>query len=77
MNVDNDLLRVSVEAVAGASLKCVLCLCPSAERHRRETKGMRCLHWWAFNRVCWSTNCLPPTLNELPDYIMVMLAELD
>ena len=27
MNVDNELLRVSVEAVAGAALKCVLCLC--------------------------------------------------
>ena len=27
MNVDNELLRVSVEAVADASLKCVLCLC--------------------------------------------------
>ena len=37
MNVDNELLRVSVEAVAGAALKCVLCLCPSAERHRRES----------------------------------------
>ena len=27
MNVDNELLRVSVVAVADASLKCVLCLC--------------------------------------------------
>ena len=27
MNVDNELLRVSVEAVAVAALKCVLCLC--------------------------------------------------
>ena len=40
MSVDNELLRVSVEAVAGAALKCVLCLCLSAERHHRETQGI-------------------------------------
>ena len=27
MSMDHELLRVSVEAVAGAALKCVLCLC--------------------------------------------------
>ena len=27
MSVDNELLRVNVEAVAGAALNCVLCLC--------------------------------------------------
>ena len=34
MSVDNELLRVSVEALAGAALKCVLCLCLCADRHR-------------------------------------------
>ena len=38
MSVDGELLRVSVEAFAGSALKCVLCLCLSAEQHRRETQ---------------------------------------
>ena len=63
MNVDNDLLRVSVEAVAGAALKCVLCLCLQNGIGEKLYKEMRCLLWWAFNRVCWSTNYFPPTLN--------------
>ena len=40
MNVDNEILRVSVEAFAGAALKWVLCLSLSAEWHCREAQGM-------------------------------------
>ena len=83
ISVDNELLRVSVEAVAGATLRYVLrlYLCRTAVVEKpKECDAYIAGHYIECVLKLKSTtySTFPPSRlfpdNELPDYTMVMLA---